>query len=208
MVFEHAISHGIAISNPARQISRERVNTAEQIVPTREQVTRLVGHLRKKRRTADAANMVELICYTGLRQHEAAQLRWDEIDGERGLVKVTGGPRGTKNRLVRFVPMNAACRELLARIPRFQARVLGTGDCRMSVGRACALLGLPHFTHHSFRHFYASDAIERGVNVRTLAQWLGHRDGGMLLLKTYSHVWEAQEQEAAAKMTFSAVSGP
>ena len=94
--------------------------------------------------------------------------------------------------------------DLLSRIPRWQDRVLTSRDCRMSIERACQRLGLPHFGHHSFRHFFATDAIESGVNVRTLAQWLGHLDGGVLLLKTYSHVWPSQERESANRMQFSA----
>ena len=204
MVFDYAISHELCTVNPARRITRERIDHHEAQVPTRDQVTKLVGRLRQNTRTVDAANMVELICYTGMRQHEAAQLRWDECDLDRGVIKITGGERGTKNRRPRFIPINAACRELLGQIPRFRNRVLDTGDCRMSVGRACEALGLPHFGHHSFRHFFATDAIESGVNVRTLAQWLGHLDGGQLLLKTYAHVWPQQEAEAAAKMQFNA----
>lgn len=205
MVFEYAIEHGLLTINPARRIHRERINTVETVVPTREQVVKLVAHLRKRSRTVEAANMVELLCYTGLRQREAAELRWDEIDLERGVFKVTGGKYGTKNRRPRIVPINAAFRNLLERLPRWQDRVLGSKDCHMSITRACHAIGLPHFSHHSFRHFFATDAIESGVNVRTLAQWLGHLDGGQLLLKTYAHVWPAQEREAADKMQFSAV---
>ena len=31
-------------------------------------------------------------------------------------------------------------------------------------------------------------AIERGVDVKVIAQWQGHQDGGKLILDTYSHV--------------------
>jgi hypothetical protein len=31
-------------------------------------------------------------------------------------------------------------------------------------------------------------AIERGVDVKVIAEWQGHKDGGKLILDTYSHV--------------------
>jgi hypothetical protein len=30
--------------------------------------------------------------------------------------------------------------------------------------------------------------IEKGVDVKVIAEWQGHRDGGKLILQTYSHV--------------------
>ena len=35
---------------------------------------------------------------------------------------------------------------------------------------------------------FITRAIERGVDVKVIAQWQGHRDGGKLILQTYSHV--------------------
>jgi site-specific recombinase XerD len=38
------------------------------------------------------------------------------------------------------------------------------------------------------RHLFASTLISSGVDVRTVAEFLGHSDGGALVLKTYSHL--------------------
>jgi hypothetical protein len=35
---------------------------------------------------------------------------------------------------------------------------------------------------------FITRAIERGVDVKTIAEWQGHKDGGKLILDTYSHV--------------------
>jgi len=44
-------------------------------------------------------------------------------------------------------------------------------------------------------------AIERGVDVKVIADWQGHKDGGKLILDTYSHVNRAHSQRMAALMT-------
>lgn len=41
---------------------------------------------------------------------------------------------------------------------------------------------------HMMRHLFASTLISSGIDVRTVAEYLGHSDGGALVLKTYSHL--------------------
>lgn len=43
-------------------------------------------------------------------------------------------------------------------------------------------------------------AIERGVDVKVIAEWQGHRDGGRLILQTYSHVRRPHSQRMAQLM--------
>jgi integrase len=50
--------------------------------------------------------------------------------------------------------------------------------------RGCAEIGVPNISHHDLRHLIASVALESKVDVPTAAKWLGHRDGGALLLRT------------------------
>jgi hypothetical protein len=48
---------------------------------------------------------------------------------------------------------------------------------------------------------FITSAIERGVDVKVIAQWQGHRDGGKLILDTYSHVRPEHSDRMAALMT-------
>jgi hypothetical protein len=48
---------------------------------------------------------------------------------------------------------------------------------------------------------FITRAIERGVDVKVIAEWQGHRDGGKLILDTYSHVNRAHSQRMAQLMT-------
>ncbi len=49
---------------------------------------------------------------------------------------------------------------------------------------------------HMMRHVYASTLISKGVDVRTVAEYLGHTDGGALVLRTYSHLMPDAEDRA------------
>jgi len=44
---------------------------------------------------------------------------------------------------------------------------------------------------------FITRAIERGVDVQVIAAWQGHRDGGKLILQTYSHVRQLHADEMA-----------
>jgi hypothetical protein len=35
------------------------------------------------------------------------------------------------------------------------------------------------------RHYFVSNAIEAGVDFKTIAVWVRHKDGGLLVAKTY-----------------------
>ena len=49
-------------------------------------------------------------------------------------------------------------------------------------------IDFPKFTHHDFRHFFATTCIESGVDIPTVSRWLGHSDGGALAMRVYGHL--------------------
>jgi hypothetical protein len=64
-------------------------------------------------------------------------------------------------------------------------------------------LELPIYTHRSFRRMHIVRCIEKGVDIKTIAQWQGHADGGKLILQTYSFVRQPHSDRMAALMTDS-----
>ena len=48
---------------------------------------------------------------------------------------------------------------------------------------------------------FITRAIERGVDVKVIAEWQGHQDGGKLILQTYSHVRPEHSNRMAQLMT-------
>lgn len=60
----------------------------------------------------------------------------------------------------------------------------------------------PHLTPHDLRHLFATHCMESGVDVKTVASWLGHKDGGRLLLERYTHLRSEHSQEMAKRIRF------
>jgi integrase len=68
------------------------------------------------------------------------------------------------------------------------------------LNNACTRLQLPHLRIHDLRHFFASWCIESSIDIATVAKWLGHKDGGVLLMKTYGHIGDQHSLDSAGKL--------
>ena len=174
-IFEYGMEHGITLQNPARSIKRRKVVQAPITIPTREQFRKLVEAIRESDGrpfsqvlAKPGADLVELLAYSGCRLHEATSIRWSEVNFEKNVVTITGGEIGTKNREFRTLPMTSALRDLLARLkdeqqPQPSDHVALIDSAKKSLATSCRRLAYPQFTHHDFRHFFATTCIEAGA---------------------------------------------
>lgn len=199
---------GLLLDNPAEGVSRRKMDKTKLVIPTRDQFIRLVQTLRSfDIRYQDATDLVELLAYSGMRLGEATELRWEDVDVDRGLFSVTAGERGTKNHEARTVPLFPALRQFLERLkkdfPQTAGKVVRISTAKKAIATTCKTAALPNFTHHSLRHYFCSNAIEAGIDFKVIAAWLGHKDGGVLVAKTYGHLRDTHSFEMAKKMTFS-----
>src|ERR1017187_4669286 len=211
LVFKYGISHGLFAENPAAGIRHRRLDTAVVLVPSREQFKMLVADMRL--RTAAASNWIEFLGYSGCRTGEASAVRWKNVDWERKTMMVDGGESGTKNHENRIIPLFPPLKRLLCSMraslrqqPRPEDKVLSSINAKWALLTACKRLGFPKFHRHSLRHFFASNCVEAGVDFRCAAGWLGHRDGGALLAKTYSHLRAEHSEAMAKRIVFDAAS--
>ena len=76
--------------------------------------------------------------------------------------------------------------------------------CKFALVQACKKLGIPRLTHHSMRHLFATRCVESGVDLPTISRWLGHKDGGSLVCKTYGHLRDEHSTTMAQKVSFGA----
>ncbi|MFZ0827266.1 MAG: site-specific integrase [Verrucomicrobiia bacterium] len=55
---------------------------------------------------------------------------------------------------------------------------------------------------HDYRHHFISYAVMSGIDFMTIARWVGHKDGGILIGKVYGHLSNEHAQAQAARMNF------
>jgi len=206
-ILDYAQREGLIMDNPAKVVIRRKMNKAAIVIPTREQFTTLISTLRGlDSRYNTAADLVELLAYSGMRKAEANAFRLADVDFKRGSFTVTGGEQGTKNHEARVVPMFPVLQTFLERLQSENTRLpdqplVPILDAKKALETACKLNGFPHFTHHSMRHFFVSNCLEKGVDFKTLAAWVGHKDGGLLVAKTYGHLRDTHSYEMAKRIT-------
>jgi integrase len=129
------------------------------------------------------ACFIRFALLTACRRNEAAQLRWDEIDGTNWVLPAARNK--TKVDLVR--PLSVAAQAVLARVPR----LAGCNFVFSTDGRS-AINGFSHFkrrfdtqcgvtgwTLHDLRRTARSLMSRAGVNVDHAERCLGHVIGGV-----------------------------
>jgi integrase len=217
LIFKYGISHELLSDNPAAGIRHRRLDTPVMLIPTKEQFKLLIAEMRRPNDPCNAgrqADTIELAAYSGCRVGEIRAMRWADVDFEKQTVTITGGQGGTKNGKVRVIPLFLPLRRLLldfqSRLkhpPKLRDRIVVITDTRSGLHTACRRLGLPPYHIHTFRHFFASNAIEAGVDFKVIASWLGHSDGGVLVMRIYGHLRDEHGEAMAKRIVFDAGAG-
>ena len=219
-VFEFALDRGLILSNPSKHIKRRKVVSKQIVVPSLEQFKQLVhairqadGHKKNQKKNKDGADLIEFLAFSGARigevigtgdANEKRPLFWSDVNFERNTIFLPG----TKTEAApRTIPMTKNLREHLLRQkkeekPSLSDRITPISSARKCLQTACKKLQLPQFTHHDFRHFFATTCIESGVDIPTVSRWLGHKDGGALAMKRYGHLRQEHSLAMIKKVNF------
>jgi len=147
----------------------------------------------------------------GLRLHEALYLEVGDIDSQRMLIHVHRG-KGAKDR---YVPLPSSTLKLLRefwkthRNPRWLFPAQGRNHSKAATAmhpmlkssvqgalrRVVQQLGLrKRISIHTLRHSYATHALEAGVNLRHLQQYLGH--SSLLTTARYLHLTKKGQEQS------------
>ena len=161
------------------------------------------------------ADYLRFLAYSGAREQEALKIRWTDVDFEEERVLIGAGGVA-KNRETREVEFNnrlgALLRDMAARRAPdcswlFPSPQRGPRDEHahtfresLRLARAAAKLGWVGF--HDLRHWFASFCVMAGLDFMTIAAWMGHKDGGILVGKVYGHLLQDHRRQAARKVNF------
>ncbi len=170
------------------------------------------------------ADLVWLLCYCGTKISSALRLRWSDVDWDnQQLVIARDGV--SKGKRVTRVDFNADLenhlRDMYARrkdsswvfpsgqrgnenLPATTFReTLAKAREHAGLGQDRVKLGLKAVGFHDCRHFFCSFCVMNGVDFKTIAEWVGHIDGGILASQVYGHLSPEHKRSAAQKLTFT-----
>ncbi|MES2439896.1 MAG: tyrosine-type recombinase/integrase [Verrucomicrobiota bacterium] len=204
-LFLAAVKDRIIPDSPAGDVVQAKRETPIRDTPTWEQFRAIVADIRSQRRNADSqesGDFCEFMGLSGLGNAEAGGLSRDDIDLAANRVRIYRHKTDTGF----SIPIYPQLRPLLERLYKAAEKNPGgklfvVTDIRKALGNACKRLGFPHFTQRSLRRSFITRAVELGIDFKAIAGMQGHKDGGVLIAKTYSHLRNEHLDRMAEKLS-------
>jgi integrase len=205
-LFDLAIGDKMIAESPHSLLRKAWKNPEKprRLVPTNEQFRDIVADIRAQVLNAEAqesANFIEFLGLAGLGQAEASSITWGDVNwekGERGELTV----RRRKTKELFYPPIYPDLKPFLRRLyasyetpPPADTRLFNIRDARKALTNACTRLEFPNFTQRSIRAFLIRRLWQAGVDIKLIAKWQGHKDGGRLILNTYTEVFGENDAE-------------
>lgn len=154
------------------------------------------------------ADYIRFMAASGARRDGAIKVAWADIDWSRRQVAIR-----TKYSKTVIIDFNGTLEALLKEMngrklpnakylfpspmnPEEHAKNL-----QGSLETAREAAGLIEFQFHDLRHYFISTCVMAGIDFMTIARWVGHTDGGMLIGKVYGHLNDAHAKSMALKLS-------
>lgn len=195
--FEKAISWEYLNINPFKKFKAPRIPEKMPAYFSVEEIKKLLSVIKDGDLIKD---IVLFALYTGMRQAEIYNLRWIDIDFINRVVKIQNSEHfTTKNKRIRFIPMNEEVYKLL--LNRQSNKILGNEIVFYS--QELSYKSLRHYiTHkfkeyvrtanlndalhfHSLRHTFASWLVQRDTNIFAVMKLLGHSTIATTMIYTH-----------------------
>jgi integrase len=218
-VLKMAIDDGHLRELPRIKLLDERPSPKRQLI-TPAEFNNLIKAARRacKKNGEQVADYLQFLAFTGSREKEALRVKSQDVDFKNEWVTI-GADRLTKNWEARRVEFNPQLRTLLRDMKRrsapdyswlFPSPRRGPRDehaksFRESLKMTRTAAGLEWVGFHDLRHYFCSVCVMAGINFMTIAEWLGHKDGGILVGKVYGHLLDEHRRKAARLVQFRRV---
>ena len=209
LAFEYACDMEYIEENPCVRVRRTKAEPKKIRAFTVEEQRAIE---REIDRCGDQRLHGVLLClYTGLRIGEVLGLTWDDVDFDRGVLKITRTVYREKdgtgvwqlcidtpktNASDRVIPLPEYITEMLRGdrgIAKTQYVVENKKGERMSIRsyqymfeKLTERAGVRKLNFHALRHTFATRAIECGMDIKTVADIMGHQNAS-ITLNRYAH---------------------
>lgn len=218
-VLNHAVDNGLIHKSPADGIRPVKWVPKKRSLVTGAEIESVcaaaIEHLQNGQQMAD---YVRLMARCGSRRNETLRLKWADVDWGRKQLTIgaDGMTKNHKSRVVDFNPgLESHLRDMQSRrredseflFPTVRGDTTGPFKTFIeSVRIARKHAALPKFGFHDCRHHFISYCVMSGVDYMTIAAWVGHQDGGVLIGRVYGHLADAHKQEQAQRVNFGPAS--
>lgn len=213
-VFKRAVEAGYLRTMPTAGIKPLRWTPPRREMLRPADIERLFTATAKAGRNGAQLNdFLRFLAFSGAREQDALQMKWESIDLDREQLRI----HMSKNRKTMTLDFNPALKALLVEMharrapdseflfpsPRRGAGDMPIANFRAAFNTARTEAKLPAIGFHDLRHYFASICVMNGTDFMTVASWLGHKDGGVLVGKVYGHLLDEHKRRAAQRLVFA-----
>jgi integrase len=135
-------------------------------------------------------NIVMAALLTGLRRGDILNLKWPDVDMEKGILFFNEQKKKNKRRVK---VLNSDMIQLLKSIPKGESQYIFNGpdgkplrDIKRSFRTALKRAGIKNFHFHDLRHTSASYMVMRGASLKSVQEHLGHTS--LTMTQRYAHL--------------------
>ena len=217
MALDKAVADRLLLKNPAATCKAPATHPREMSVLTGEEIQRLLIQAKED----GCYELLLLELSTGLRRGEILALQWDDLDFRTGALRVERQVQRIKGELVisqpktrtsnRSVTLPGPILRVLERCrksgtsrwmfpsPKKEDSPLDPAAVRKKLTAVLKRAGCKHVRFHDLRHTFATNALEHGMDIKTLSAIIGHVSSATTL-NVYAHVTDEMRQKAADRI--------
>jgi len=207
-LFSMAVNDKMIEESPAAKIRRKKLAKPVRLTPSLEEFQSIIADVRAQKLNADceeSADFLSFLGMVGVGQAEAGGIQKQHVNLRKKQLTFFRHKTKTPYHVPIFPQAEGLIKKLLAKPGMEQTtNLFQIKDAKKALAGACDRLNLPAYSQRSLRRMFITRCIELGVVVKVIADWQGHRDGGKLILGTYSHVRNTHAEEMAKKLSFEA----
>ena len=187
----------------------KRPAAKEKNVPDYETLTAFLNWLRDD--DHQIYLFAKFLANSGLRRGEGLGLTWNDIDFDKNTIRVdkqfsqaTKSVARTKTHSsIRTVPLLKDAKDVLDEISKTKKEIfsfISKTHITHQFTKKSKQYGLESTTLHILRHYFATQCLEAGVELKVLQKWMGHSKIDVLS-NTYLHVNRQFENDQVVKMS-------
>ena len=165
--------------------------------PTLDELNKLMEHFDRVHKNRPASvpmqKVIAFALFSTRRQEEITLLRWDDLDGDRILVRDMKHPGDKKGNNV-YCELPPEALAIANSMPKTAEKIFPYTTDAISAGftRACRFLGIEDLRFHDLRHEGISRLFEMGRTIPQVAAVSGHRS--WTSLKRYTHIRQSGDK--------------
>lgn len=209
--FGYALEFGLIKENPCDKIRRiSSIRQRKEVLAFTDQEQIKIEKYINSLNNPEYFGII-LCLYTGLRIDELLALEWSDIDWETGIMTINKTLYTTKNEkgewyteinmpktkssvreipLPGFVLMELRKLKLKSKsnyvVSQNNGKPMQSKLLRWRFSELTKKIGVRRLNFHALRHTFATRALESGMDVKTLAEIMGHANA-TITLNTYAH---------------------